>query len=336
MTWQAAALVAADPMLAPLRAATAAEIVAATDRAMARAATPDRISALIAARLAEDPRNWVALDALAAVAAERAVPLPETFADLRAADFGMLAMADDCLACAWDIRACTLSNVLVCKGPILLTPVEDVRGLVKAGTDWMLGDEIDEVDLALSVVGLGATALVLASGGSSATLKAGAALARAARGMRVLSPALEASVIAGVRAGADLPALARARSLDDVARAFRPDALAPLARLAEDAGRMRAALGTEGALHLMRLADSGAEATRVADAAVALGPRAVGRAEVLGKTRFLRATVRLVDTGWALVAGIAGLVWSVGTMLAGLAGQGAVRVLRRLARPAPR
>lgn len=328
LTGLALTRIAADPGLRPLREATVDEIVAATDRMMA-AVRPEEIVALIEARLDEEPRNWVALDALAEVAAERGVAVPARFALLREEDFGWIAQTGACAACLWDIGACTLSNVMVCKVPILMTPVEDLRGVAKAGIDWGTGAEVDAVDLGLSVVGLGATAAILASGGSSGTVKAGAALAKAARGMRLLSPRLTGFVVDAVRAGVDMGALLRVRRAEDLALVVKGDALPPLVRLAEDMGRLRGAVGTEGALHLLRLVDDGAEARRVADAAVALGPRAVGRAEVLGKARLLRATLRVGETAWAALAGMVGLLLSVASAVGGMLQGALIRALRR-------
>lgn len=52
------------------------------------------------------------------------------------------------------------------------------------------GTEVDRIDLALSVVGLGASSAVLVSGGSSAVGKAGAVLARTARRLAFAAKAL--------------------------------------------------------------------------------------------------------------------------------------------------
>lgn len=336
LTVSGAMRLVADPTLAPMRAAAADEVRAATDRSMARIATPDHVAALIRGRLDHAPRNWVALDALQDVAAGRDLALPpDLAADLaraRSEDASWGARAADCAACTWDIAQCSLSNVLICKAPILLTPVEDVRGLVRAGADWAMGADVDEVDLALSVAGLGATLLVVATGGSSVTVKAGSALARAARGMRLLSPGLERFAVDTLRAGIDMPTLARARNADDAALALRADALASLTRLVEDTGRLRRAVGDAGALHLIRLADNGTEARAIADAAGALGPRVVGQAEVLGKARLLRATLRVSDLAWQILAGLAGLLAAIAQILGG----GLAAILRRLLRRAAR
>lgn len=326
---------AQDPLIAPMVSRSGEGIVAATDRLMAVYATPDRLTGLIEARLAEEPRNWIALDALEGVTAERAIALPpglaEHLAEAREADTGLTAQAGDCAACAWDIAACRIDNVLICKGPLILTPVEDLRGIAKAGVDYALGAGVDRLDLGLSVVGLGATALVVVSGGSSATLKLGTGLVKLGRGMDLLSPGLTGQIGRAMSEGIDWAAMPALRSLDDVPDLLRADALAPIAALASDLGRTEAALGPSATLHLVRFVDDTGEARRLADAATALGPRTVGRVEVLGPARVFRATLRWSEVAWQMLTGIAGVMLSLAALI-GSAVQGAgLRLLRRLA-----
>lgn len=329
MTLHSGVQIARNPALAPIITRSAAEIEAATDRMMAQEATPERLDALIAAGLAQSPRNWVALEALAEVAASQGHPLPPAYAAAWDEDSGLIALSGDCLSCIWDIATCTFSTALICKAPILLTPAEDLRGLAKAGADYSMGQPIDQLDLGLSIVGLGATAAILATGGTSATVKAGTATIRLARGMGRLSPALTARMTAGLADGirwADLP---RVRGADDLAGLVRADALRPLADTVSDLGRMAVATGPMPALHLLPLVDDATDARRLAHVAEALGPKTVSRAEVLGKSRLLRATVRVGDTALALIAGLVGALLSLGLMVAGLVQSVMLRLLRR-------
>ncbi|WP_234870035.1 hypothetical protein [Alitabrizicola rongguiensis] len=337
LTLIAASQIAMSDQLAPLRERSAEEIVAVTDVMMARAATPERLTELIETRLAEDPRNWATLTALRDAATEQGVVLPPvliTAYELAKAEDGSLAnMAGDCASCAWDISSCSLSNAMICKLPILVTPVEDVRGVVKAGRDYLAGDDVDEVDLGLSVVGLGATALVLFTGGTSETLKLGAAAAKLARGMKILSPGIERMALTAVRTGVDWKALTRIDgSVESLAGAVRLDAFQPLADVASDIGRIGAATGPTSALHLVRYVDDAPQARQMARAAEALGPRAVARAEVLGPARLMRSTMRLTGTAWELISGLLGLIGSITLLLIGALKGAAFRHLRRLSR----
>ena len=316
LTYRSAANLAANPALVPLIERGADEIAALTDRMVAEEATPERLADLLANRLAEDPRNWVALQAIAELYAERELVVPDSYGTAWDADSGLLAQTGNCLSCAWDIATCSLSTALLCKAPILLTPVEDLRGITKAGIDYTSGAEVDRLDLGLSVVGLSATVLIAASGGTSATVKAGTALVRLARGMRLLTPRLTKRLVGGFTDGirwADLPAV---RSLDDLPALVRADSLAPIAATFADLGRTRDILGISQTLHLLPLVDDAADALALARASEALGARTVSRVEILGKSRLFRATWRISNTAAELAVGFAGIVAGVGAAIA--------------------
>lgn len=328
------AVIAAGPELAVYRDAAASEIVAATETALADQATPEKLAARIAARLNEDPRDWVVIDALTGLAGERGIDLPPELVDrlqsLRDQDSGFLATAQACGACVMDTASCTVNLVLMCRAPIDLTFVGDFAGLARGGVAYVSGGEVDEVDLALSVVGLGATVLVIATGGSSLAVKAGAGLAKIARGMGRVSDGLASVTRTALREGVDWARLPAVRSVDELGPILRTDAFAPLVSIASDLTRLQTSVGTARALHLMPLVADANTARRLANAAEALdGPRLVARAEMLGPARLLRATVRLTDTA----LGFAASLMSFLTLLA-MAIVGAVKsaVLRRLRR----
>ncbi|MFN3721531.1 MAG: hypothetical protein ACK4VZ_00685 [Paracoccaceae bacterium] len=328
MTLQATVQISNNPLLAPVISRTSAEIEAATDRMVAREATPERLATLIETRLAETPRNWVALSALAEVAQEHGHTLPAAYAAARESDFGFVALSGDCLRCLWDIGTCTLSTALICKAPILLTPVEDLRGLVKAGADYSMDRPIDQLDLGLSVIGLAASAVIVATGGTSLTLKAGTASIRLARGMGRLSPALATRVTAAVTDGIRWTDLPKVRGAEDVAALLRTDTLRPLVETATDLGRVADATGAVPALHLLPLVDDAVDARRLARVSEALNAKTVSRAEILGKSRLLRATIRISDTAIGLIIGMVGTLITFAMMLAGLVQSAVVRGVR--------
>jgi hypothetical protein len=330
MTLHSARQIAANPVLTPVIQHTQEEIIAVTDRQMARLATPERMQALILTRLAESPRNWVALQALQEEAVSRGLPVPPDYGAAWEAESGLIAATGGCLSCIWNMATCTLSTALICKAPILMTPIEDLRGLAQAGVDYASDTPIDQLDLGLSVLGLGATAAVLATGGSSATIKAGTATLRLARGMGRLSPRLTARLGVAFADGirwADLPGV---RGADDLTALIRADVLAPVGATLSDLGRVAGRLGPVEALHLLPMVDDATDARRLATVAEALGPKTVARAEVLGKSRLLRAGLRVSDLGVTLIAGLAGLMISLGALIASLLQGAVLRFLRRL------
>lgn len=333
MTLNYAQRLASGPELAIYRDALASETVAATDRALAQEATPEALAARIAARLDADPRDWVVIDALADLAGERGIPLPDELVDrlqsLRAEDSGMIATAQACGACVMDTAACTISLVLMCRAPVDLTVVGDVAGIANAGTAYASGGEVDDIDLALSVVGLGATVVVVATGGSSLAVKAGAGLARIARNMGRLSEGLTDLARTAVRDGVDWAALPAVRSSGDLTTVIRADALAPLASVLADLTRLQSATGTARALHLLPLVSDANSARRLANAAEALaGPRLVARAELLGPARLMRATVRLSDAALGFSASLVSLLTLIALAIAGAIKSAVLRRLR--------
>lgn len=329
VTLHSARQVAANPALTPLIERSLDEIIAATDRLMARNATEAHLSQLIATRLAESPRNWVALQALHDEATARGFATPADYDAARQADSGVVAATGDCLSCIWDIATCSLSTALICKAPILLTPIEDMRGILQGAADYARGESVDRIDVGLSVIGLAATGLGLGSGGSSLAVKAGASLAKLARGMNRLSPRLLAMTTDAVTNGIDWARVPAVRKGDDLAKLVRLDAVAPLAETLAALGQTAGQLGPTATLHLLPLVDTAADATRLARASQALGPRTVAAFEILGKSRVLRATLRMTDLALQLVIGLAGLFLSAGAALAGLVQTALLRGLRR-------
>lgn len=325
-----------DPLLLAMVSRSADEIRAATDRAMAAEATPDRIADRLRHLLAETPRNWVAIDAVSGVAEEHKITLPPDLiaardAD-RAADTSFLANLGGCALCAVDAAQCHLSAQLLCQVPIVATPVGDVVGVASEGTNYLLGRPVDNLNLGLSAIGLGATALTLASGGSSLTLKAGASLAKLAHRMGILTPRLAQL---GLDAGHDAiewAARAAKKGHVDPADLLRAPALAPVIEVARDTGRIGAVLPPTQTLQLLSYVDDAQDARHLADAAEALGPKTVGRLEMLGKSRFLRLTLRFSHFALGMVASLLGLMLSVGMMLAHALHHAAFRALRQAAR----
>ncbi len=304
-----------------------AELSAAYERALARHATSEAIAARISARLDENPRNWVALEGLMALSDLQELPAPvaAAYAHAHAQDHSWRAMGAGCGACAYDLRACSMGAELACGIGVNLTVAGDMLSLGRETGAFMRGDPVDQLDVTLSFIGIGAAGLVVVTGGTSYTLKIGAGLMKVAHRMGRLSPGLRRVYGRAARDGVDWAAMGAARNADDLARLARMEALRPALELTESLGRVQARAGTRGALHLVGHVDSLDDARRLARASDALGPRSVGAFELLGKSRFLRTGLRLADSLrdalGGLIAAITaalGLIWT--------------RILRRLRR----
>ncbi|THD84896.1 hypothetical protein E7811_04015 [Aliigemmobacter aestuarii] len=118
-TLRTGAELASAPVAAIYADRAASGIEAAMNRALAERATPEALAARIAARLDEDPRDWVVIDALAGLASERGIALPgdlpQRLDTTRAQDSSFLATAQACVACVMDWSACTTNLALMCR-----------------------------------------------------------------------------------------------------------------------------------------------------------------------------------------------------------------------------
>lgn len=288
-------------------ARTVSQITAAQDRALA-AEGETALFTRLEARLSDEPRDWVVIAALTTLASAQGLTLPADLEARRAAldaqDNGWIASGLSCGACAWDLRQCDLSATLACGVAVNLTPLGDLVALTREGANYVAGSPVDQVDVGLAFVGLAATGLVLASGGSSLTVKAGASLLRVAHRTGRLAPEVLTVFRRAFSSGIDWARLPAVRGADDLAALARPAVLGPAIDLAQDLGRLNARLGTSQALHLLGALDTPADVARATRTAEALGPRTLGTFEMLGKSRFLRLGVRLADEVWALVAGV--------------------------------
>jgi hypothetical protein len=301
-----------SPFAQPFAERSLAEIRLAIDRAVARDMTSDWLRPRLAEAIADDDPDRVTL--LLDLGVSRGITLP---ADERAAAEALIAAHDgalatvaDCGSCAVDIGSCrSVALISACALPFELSPLGDLTALGRAGTDWMTGSDVDEVDAGLAALGLTATAATLASGGTSLTVKYGATVLRLARKLGALPPGMVRAMRAAAVAG---------------------DGGAAMGRIAGDIGRLRDATSTAETLTLLRLADTPGDLSRLARVAEAAGPDTRKAVEVLGKARTLRVASRLSDA----VLGIFWLAAWLAAQAAALLGSLLGWVVRPLTRPA--
>lgn len=291
-------------------------------RAMARAVTPERMADLLETRLVQTPRNWHVIDAL--MAEDVALPndLQTRVAFARAEDFGAMAQLIACGRCMADLSNCTLGPDLGCGIAVNLTVAGDLMVLGREALALGQGAEVDTLDVTLAFIGVGATALVIVTGGTSYTVKAGAGLLRVAHRMGRLAPDLRRVYTRAFREGVDWAAVSRGVPL---ARATRAEALTPAMRLSDDLGVMLNRAGRPGTLHLLGAAHTLPEARAMARVARAIGPRSTAALETLGKSRFLRLGLRLSDHVVRAIAAMGAAVM----LVAGLVAEFMLRRARR-------
>lgn len=281
--------------------------------------------------LAED---LMQLDLLLGLANDHNLLLPAQMVDdiahLDAASTGLLARTIACGACAIDITACeTLAQIGICALPFELTPAGDVNALRRASVTYIAGGDIDRLDAGLAIVGLGATGAVLATGGTSYTIKAGTSVLRMARRLGTLTAPFAARLtglvgdavrwdrmggLATLRFGpADMVDAAKLGELSDIGISLR--------RVADNTS-------VAEAVSLLRHVETGEDAARLARVSDAMGPKTRGAFEVLGSQRVFRAAVRVSD----LAIGAALAIYALGVQLLMFGTQQCVNACIRLAR----
>lgn len=295
----AGAVLYQSPFTAPLIERATADARLVLERETARTVTLEWLLPRLNEALAQDDRDRVAM--LKDLAQDHAItlpePLPERIAVFEAANDGWFRSTADCALCAYDILACrSIPLIAACAVPVELTPLGDINALRRAAMAALADQEVDQLEVGLAVVGLGASGLVVVSGGSTVTIKAGATMLRLARRLGTLRPEMMRSL----RAASDIPlvwsrlpdfALGRAplTAVTDTAR------LSDLGRLSQNVGVIGRNTSTADVLVLLRHVDNADDVARLARLSDAAGPHTRRTLEVLGKARAFRALVRLSD-----------------------------------------
>lgn len=245
------------------------------------------------------------------------------------AETGLMASAASCGGCMIDIRNCqSVGQIAACAAPFELSPLGDLNALRRAGVAWAAGQEVDQVDAGLALVGLGATGAVIVTGGGSATAKAGTALIRMARRLGTLTPDLARLLRLPITWRAVPRYLAGSARLEDVTD---PVQAARVVSVARDLDAVRLATSSAEALTLMRFVDSAGDARRLSRVADVMGPRTTRTAEILGKSRLMRATIRLSNMAATFLVLLAVAILQIAGLFGSLLGG---QVLKRVVRAA--
>jgi hypothetical protein len=313
-----------NPFAAPLVERSAAGISLSVERAMAREVTPAWLLPRLDDALARHDRDRIAM--LAGLATDYGIPLdPTTQArvDDALAAPGSLESAADCAACALDIRTCeSLAAIAACAIPFELTPFGDLNALRRQSTAWVYGEEVDEIETGLALVGLAATGALVVSGGGSYLVKGGLSAIRAARRMNVLTPGFTRTLAEAAELPVNWGAVLRAAPVEEITDIAR---LSRLTGMARDLSRVADRTSPAEALVLMRHVETAEDAARLARTAEALGPQTRVAMEVLGPARVFRSLTRVSDLALLTV----GLLTALFVQLGGLALSLVLRRVRR-------
>lgn len=165
----------------------------------------------------------------------------------------------------------------------------DIRDAGREGLKFARGEDVDELILGLSAVGLAVSAGTYATLGASLPVRIGISLVKVARHTGRLSASLARSFTRAVRESVDFTALRRLAAspaaVDGAAlkALVRGDRAAGLTRMLSDAGRIQAKAGTRAALEGLKVAEGGRDLSRVARLADAKGAQTLAILKTLGR-----------------------------------------------------
>jgi len=201
------------------------------------------------------------------------------------------------------------SNMAGITGSVVadFTVVGDVRDLAKEYEKYEKGKDINEVIVLLSGVGVGLTALTVASLGSSAPAKAGTSIIKLAVKTRRMTRSFQKHLVKLGRKVFDWPMFTRllkqnknVRNIRSAARqAYHPEAIKPLEKIASQVNRIRKSTSTMDTVHLLKYVDSPDDLVKLEKISLKYGTRTKGLMKLVGKgalrtVRVLRKTTALI------------------------------------------
>ena len=204
-----------------------------------------------------------------------------------------------------------------------LTVIGDVRDIAAEGGKWLAGKDYNELIIGLSMVGIAATGLTVATGGGGIIAKAGVSILKAAKRAGKLTKEFGELLVRMTRDAVNMPALREAlrttdltdlartqRVLTDYARGVRSAEIFPvLSRI----GGMNKVVGPAETIRLMKYVKDGESLEDVALMTERYGVKTRGIIELTGK-----ASLRAFKTAFRAVEFIAKYVVWFAVWIAGL------------------
>jgi hypothetical protein len=209
------------------------------------------------------------------------------------------------------MSSCQLSKAMACGLTVTMTPIGDIAGIAKAGTDYWKGEAVDEIDAALSVIGLGATAMSVPSVGTSLIVKSGAGLLKFAHLSGNIPTPITRALRNAAREGIDWTGLRAVRGADDLKSVIRMDALTPVRNAATSIGEIAKRSSVDQGLYLLRISENVPELRSISRVAEVWKDETAGFLKLVGKNRVVRTTLRLADEVYALAFGLVGMLISL-------------------------
>ena len=192
----------------------------------------------------------------------------------------------------------------------------DIRDVVREGKRLAMGEDADQLVLALASVGLVVTAATYVSVGGATPVRAGLSMVKDARKVGRLGAGLTEWAGRSARGVVDAPMLQQAVATASIARpgqtmsamkaAFKAEKAGALVRFAKDVGRVGEKAGTKGALDVLRIADGPQDVARAARLAESKGSQTRAIVKILGRGALL-LTAGAFNLAWWVFAALLAL-----------------------------
>ena len=272
-----------------------------------------------------EPLNWVVIDSIESIGDSMSIAFTEetqSYLDTaRATDHSFLHTAAECARCAWDSSSCQLSKAMVCGTVVSMTPIGDVAGIASAGADYWNGNEIDKLDAALSMIGLGATAMSFGTAGSSLTVKAGAGFLKFAYQTGNIPPSIARVLRKAASEGIDWAQLRSVRSLEDIKSIMRMDVLSPATNAVSSLSGLVTTAGVQQSLYLLSNSKNIAELQTLSRVSVVWKDETAGFLRVIGKNRIIRNSLKVAGgvygLGVAVILFVISIFWTMISLVVG-------------------
>lgn len=194
------------------------------------------------------------------------------------------------------------------------TVVGDVRDLSEQYQIYQKGQDVNQLIVTLSGVGIGLTVATIGSGGGAAPVKAGTSLLKLATKMGRLSRRFSQELVQKAQKAFDWRVFTRLSQSDSsirgiklaASRAFDPRAMQSLSELADQANSIRKNTSTLDTLYLIKYAESTKDLKRIEKIAAQQGKYTKGIMKFLGKsalrgTKVLKKSIELILSALSLL-----------------------------------
>ncbi|GAA0401790.1 hypothetical protein GCM10009133_08220 [Cocleimonas flava] len=202
------------------------------------------------------------------------------------------------------------------------TVVGDVRDLKKETNKYLAGKDVNELIVILSGTGIGLTALTIGSMGTAAPAKTGASMMKLAVKTQRISKGFQKQLLKLGRKIFDWPAFTRLVKQDNnlnniqraAKRAYHPDAIQPLKKVAVQVNTIRKSSSAVDTLHLLKYVETTDDLRHLEKVTLKYGSQTKGMMKLFGKGA-LRTVKVLKRTTELLLSVISSIVSGVISLL---------------------